>query len=181
MFINLCLSRSSTCSDICRTNFMFSVTGPKAHYVVDCAVASGSKICHFSLRDGNRFHRGETKSFSVMSYSSTPRILQSMEFSRILEWVAFPFSRGSSQPRIQTRVSYIAGGFFTNWAIREVHHGDWLQLWVLNVQNPFICHSYCLICRVSLRICIKQEPVGHGSSFLVRVKAERNVCWPCCC
>ena len=37
---------------------------------------------------------------------------------RILEWVAYPFSRGSSWPRNQTRVSYIAGGFFTNWAIR---------------------------------------------------------------
>ena len=34
--------------------------------------------------------------------------------ARILAWVAFPFSRGSSQPRIQTGVSYIAGGFFTN-------------------------------------------------------------------
>ena len=32
---------------------------------------------------------------------------------RILEWVAYPFSRGSSQPRNQTRVSCIAGGFFT--------------------------------------------------------------------
>ena len=30
---------------------------------------------------------------------------------RILEWVAYPFSCGSSQPRNQTRVSYIAGGF----------------------------------------------------------------------
>ena len=39
--------------------------------------------------------------------------------ARILEWVAFPFSRGSSQPRNQTRVSCIADGFFTNWAIRE--------------------------------------------------------------
>ena len=38
--------------------------------------------------------------------------------ARILEWVAYPFSRGSSWPRNQTRVSYIAGGFFTNWAIR---------------------------------------------------------------
>ena len=28
---------------------------------------------------------------------------------RILEWVAFPFSRGSSQPRDQTQVSRIAG------------------------------------------------------------------------
>ena len=34
--------------------------------------------------------------------------------ARILEWVAFPFSRGSSQPRDQTQVSRTAGGFFTN-------------------------------------------------------------------
>ena len=37
----------------------------------------------------------------------------------ILEWVAYPFSRGSSWLRNQIRVSCIAGGFFTNWAIRE--------------------------------------------------------------
>ena len=34
--------------------------------------------------------------------------------ARILEWLAFPFSRGSSQPRDQTQVSLIAGGFFTS-------------------------------------------------------------------
>ena len=39
--------------------------------------------------------------------------------ARILEWVAFPFSRGSSQPRDQTQVSCIAGRFFTSWATRE--------------------------------------------------------------
>ena len=39
--------------------------------------------------------------------------------ARILEWVAFPFSRGSSQPRYQTQVSHIAGGFFTSWVTRE--------------------------------------------------------------
>ena len=33
---------------------------------------------------------------------------------RILEWVATPFSRGSSQPRDQTQVSRIAGRFFTS-------------------------------------------------------------------
>ena len=32
--------------------------------------------------------------------------------ARILEWVAFPFSRGSSQPRNRTQVSHIEGGFF---------------------------------------------------------------------
>ena len=34
--------------------------------------------------------------------------------ARILEWVAFPFSRGSSQLRDRTQVSHIAGGFFTS-------------------------------------------------------------------
>ena len=33
--------------------------------------------------------------------------------ARILEWVAFPFSRASSQPRDHTHVSISAGGFFT--------------------------------------------------------------------
>ena len=36
--------------------------------------------------------------------------------ARILKWVAFPFSRGSSQPRGQSRVSHIAGRFSTSWA-----------------------------------------------------------------
>ena len=39
--------------------------------------------------------------------------------ARMLEWVVFPFSRGSSQPEDQTQVSHIAGGFFTSWARRE--------------------------------------------------------------
>ena len=39
--------------------------------------------------------------------------------SRILEWLAYPFSSRSSQSRNQTGVSCIAGGFFINWAIRE--------------------------------------------------------------
>ena len=38
---------------------------------------------------------------------------------RILEWVAYPFFSGSSQPRNQTRVSCIAGRFFTNWTIKK--------------------------------------------------------------
>ena len=38
----------------------------------------------------------------------------------ILEWVAYPFSRGPSQPRNQNGVSHIVGGFFTNWALRYI-------------------------------------------------------------
>ena len=39
---------------------------------------------------------------------------------RILVWVAYPFSSGSSQPRNRTGISCIAGRFFTNWAMRKV-------------------------------------------------------------
>ena len=48
--------------------------------------------------------------------SSVHGILQ----TRILEWVAIPFSRGSSQPRDWTQVSCIAGWFFTIWATRYI-------------------------------------------------------------
>ena len=43
---------------------------------------------------------------------------------RILEWVAYPFSRRYSQPRDRTGLSCIAGWFFTNWAIREASLWD---------------------------------------------------------
>ena len=46
--------------------------------------------------------------------SATPWILHGILQARILEWVAFPFSRGSSRPRNRTRVSCIAVDFFTN-------------------------------------------------------------------
>ena len=39
--------------------------------------------------------------------------------ARILEWVAIPFSRGSSWPRGQTWVFFIAGRFFTIWVTRK--------------------------------------------------------------
>ena len=51
------------------------------------------------------------RSLYQLSYKGSPRIL---------EWIVFPFSSGSSWPRNRTGVSYIAGRFFTNWAMREV-------------------------------------------------------------
>ena len=52
---------------------------------------------------------------------SCPTLYDPMDYTvhgvlqaRILEWVAFPFSRESSQCRDQTQVSYIAGRFFTS-------------------------------------------------------------------
>ena len=52
---------------------------------------------------------------------SCPTLCDPMDYTvhgilqaRILEWVAFPFSRGSFQAKDQTHVSRIAGGFFTS-------------------------------------------------------------------
>ena len=46
----------------------------------------------------------------IQSWNTVHGILQ----AKILEWVAFPFFRGYSQPRDQTQVSSIAGRFFTS-------------------------------------------------------------------
>ena len=62
--------------------------------------------------------------------------------ARILEWVAFPFSRGSSQPRDSTQVSRIAGRFFTNWAIREALIPFWDQIIFHCMAISHFIHSF---------------------------------------
>ena len=64
--------------------------------------------------------------------SSVHGILQ----ARILEWVAIPFSRGSSRPRDQTQVSRIAGGYFTICATREAPEVKVL----VALSCPTLCH-----------------------------------------
>ena len=61
------------------------------------------------------------------SLSAASNSLQPMEYTvlgilqaKTLEWVAYPFSSGSSWPRSQTGVSWIAGRFLTNWAKRDI-------------------------------------------------------------
>ena len=55
--------------------------------------------------------------------------------ARILEWVAFHFSRGSYQHRNQTKVSSSASRFFTNWAIREAksYGSSIFKFWSISV------------------------------------------------
>ena len=91
--------------------------------------------------------------------SSVHGILQ----ARILEWVAIPFSRGSSQPRDGTWVSSIAGRFFTFWAAKEAHSCFY---WDLNIGpelaqraphgsfNIFFCLSVLRQnCRIKCKKC----------------------------
>ena len=55
---------------------------------------------------------------------------------RILESVAIYFSRGSSQPRSQTRVSCIAGRIFTDWAMTEA-------AWHVEMPSKFAFQQVC--------------------------------------
>ena len=59
---------------------------------------------------------------SIPSFPCCRQILYQLSYQgspRRLEWVDYPFSSWSSQPRNRTRVPCIAGRFFTNWGIRE--------------------------------------------------------------
>ena len=67
--------------------------------------------------------KGEVK---VEVAQSCPALCDPMDYTvhgilqaTTLEWVTFPFSRGSSQPKDQTQVSHIAGRFFTSRATRQ--------------------------------------------------------------
>ena len=62
----------------------------------------------------------------VKVVQSCPTLCDPMDYTvcgilqaRILEWVAFPFSSGSSRPRNRTGVFCTAGRFFTSWATRK--------------------------------------------------------------
>ena len=106
------------------------------YHIQDCYPSwiNFCKYCEVGIKIHFLFHM-ETQLFPygwwfsrlVVSYSCDPidcsppassvhGILQ----TRILEWVAISFSRGSSQPRDKTWVSCIAGRLFTDWATRNI-------------------------------------------------------------
>ena len=79
-------------------------------------------LLHLYSCPANRF--SSVQLLSPMWLFSTPWTVQSMEFSRPEYWngwVAFPFSRGSSQTRDQTQVSCIAGRFFTKLSGKAIN------------------------------------------------------------
>ena len=122
--------------------------------------------------------------------------------ARILEWVAFPFSKGSSQPRSPalqadslpaepqgskwvaysftngsswpsnwTGVSCIAGGFFTNWAIREliseIHflslllprpRGEVVMVQVSHGGSISLTGNWCMWGHMELKIWLHRSP-----------------------
>ena len=89
--------------------------------------------------------------------------------ARVLEWVAVPFSRGSSRPRDWTWVSCIAGKFFTIWAIREtdkcrcdrcafpLKNKNKTKTWLCFPIRPNSLDSLSLCETFSLLLCLKAK------------------------
>ena len=109
------------------------------HYATDkglCSQGYGLPSCHIRLwqLDRKEGRALENWCFWTVVLEKTPespldskeirQILYQLSHKgspRILEWVAYPFSSRSSQPRNGTGVSCIAGRFFTSWATRGAH------------------------------------------------------------
>ena len=97
--------------------------------------------------------------------SSVHEILQ----ARILEWVAMPFSRGSSWPKGRTQVSCIAGRFFTIWATRKtqgtvgLHREAEQSLKVMWPKAPRYLHTL----RLKGKLLLQGNPnsITHGCHF----------------
>ena len=91
----------------------------------------------------------KVKSLSCVQLFATPwtvayQASPSMGFSvhgilqaRILEWVTISFSRGSSQPRDQTRVSRIGGRHFYLWATREAQSLLFIDVNIITGKKEF--------------------------------------------
>ena len=111
---------------------------------------------------------------------SCPTLCNPMDYTahgilqaRILEWVAVPFFRGSSQPRDWTQVSLIAGRFFTSWATREAQEIEIHMCrnypininnsrqrsrhWISSTSSPKAIHIHLFNCQTLLQPLIPRE------------------------
>ena len=71
----------------------------------------------------------KSKSLCHVQLFATPQTIWILQ-ARILEWIPFPFSRGSSQPRDRTQVSHTAGWFFTRWVKNLTSILNWKTQWI---------------------------------------------------
>ena len=117
----------------------------------------------------------------------------------ILEWVAFPFSRGSSQPKNQIRVSCITGGFFTSWVTRDsyfcyitnskvngqcwyiflllTNENRWQQVWKFPFSFISFISSLLTFPYASVYLWWRSACLPEAGIFLIFVKSSRrNIC-----
>ena len=128
-----------------------------------------------------------TPGFSLcLVAQSCPAVCDPMDFSlpgssvhgilqaRILEWVAMPTSRGSSQPRDHTQVSCIAGGFFTIWDTREAPRFCLaVRYHLIHSSVPYISHKLGIICRDLNKF--KFNSLAETASWIVSNSNGRHI------
>ena len=118
-----------SCLTLCDPHELYSLPGTSVHG--DCPGKNTGVDCLALLQrifPTQRLNPGLPYCKQILYY------LSHQGSPGILEWVAYPFSRGTPRPRNQTRVFCIAGRFFTIWATREA---PWLCYWSLNCMHQF--------------------------------------------
>ena len=117
--------------------------------------------------------------------------------ARILKWVAFPFSSGSSRPRNQTGISCIADRFFTNWANdkpiqhikKQRHHladkglysqsggfsSSHVWIWDLDHKEGWVLKNWCFQIVVLERTL--KSPLNCKEIKPVNPKGNQPWCW----
>ena len=96
------------------------------------------------------YKKRKWKLLSRVPLFATPWAVHGFLQARIMEWVAFPFSRGSSQPRNWTRVSCIAGRFFINWAMSEAFLNHLIYFCLINIKTYSLSIIVLTLSRLAL-------------------------------
>ena len=86
---------------------------------------------------------------------------------RILEWVAYPVSRGPCWPRHQTEVYCIAGRFFNSWATRETLPSYFVSPNVNNILASITVSLWLMLILFVFELYIKLHKLNHNTHSFV--------------
>ena len=107
-----------------------------------------------------------------MDYSLPDSSVYGIFQARILKWVAIPFSRRSSQPKDQTWVSCIIGGFFKVWAPRD-SPGDYSLTLVIISQY---IHKYLISVLSVSHLVMSDSLRPHGLYIAHQAPLSMELC-----
>ena len=111
--------------------------------------------------------------FAFSRRSSQPRDQTQLSHKgspRILEWVAYLFSRGSFPPRNQNRVSCIAGRFVASWATREAQAPSWRTAKHVSILQTLRSPAWSNLCGKTIQ---DREPSAQGQGL--RFYKQRSI------
>ena len=139
VFSRSCWYKDKTCEFLAKDPLYFFSSNIQTSTFPSCCIC----VPPVSVQGQSIYWKFWVKCSEVKVAQSCPTLCDSMDYTvhailqaTILEWVAFPFSRGSSQLRDQTKVSRTAGRFFTSWGTREFPNPRGLSK-CLNPENLF--------------------------------------------